>query len=325
MIVVTGAAGFIGSALVWMLNQRGETDILTVDVHRSDVGEPNLEPLRYDRGYEPHESFRDRLRDGEFDGELRGILHMGACSSTTETDWDYLQGNNVIYTRDLCLAARRLGARFVHASSAATYGDGSRGYSDDHDGLDDLEPLNLYGKSKHEFDLWARDEGLLDEICCLKYFNVYGPNEWHKGDMRSMVCKGWEQIRDTGRVRLFKSDRPEYPDGGQQRDFVYVKDAAAMTLWLLDHPETNGVFNVGTGAASDWNTLMGAIFAALDRPRAIEYIPMPEHLRGRYQDFTQAEMGKLRGAGCDAPITPLAEAVGEYVTAHLVPRRHLGG
>ena len=325
MIVVTGAAGFIGSALVWLLNQRGETDILTVDVHRSDAGEPNLEPLRYDRGYEPHESFRDRLLDGEFDGELRGILHMGACSSTTETDWDYLQRNNVIYTRDLCLAARRLGARFVHASSAATYGDGSRGYSDDHAGLDDLEPLNLYGRSKHEFDLWARDEGLLDEICCLKYFNVYGPNEWHKGDMRSMVCKGWEQIRDTGRVRLFKSDRPEYADGGQQRDFVYVKDAAAMTLWLLDHPETNGVFNVGTGAASDWNTLMGAIFAALDRPRAIEYIPMPEHLRGRYQYFTQAEMGKLRGAGCDAPITPLAGAVGEYVTAHLVPRRHLGG
>jgi ADP-L-glycero-D-manno-heptose 6-epimerase len=325
MIVVTGAAGFIGSVLVWMLNQRGETDILTVDTHPSDAGEPNLAPLRYDRGYEPHESFRRDLLDGRYDGELRGILHMGACSSTTETDWDYLERNNVVYTRDLCLAARRIGARFVHASSAATYGDGCRGYSDDHAKLDELEPLNLYGKSKHDFDLWARAEGLLEEICCLKYFNVYGPNEWHKGDMRSMVCKGYEQVRDHGSVKLFRSDRPEYEDGGQKRDFVYVKDAAAMTLWLLDHPKANGIFNVGTGAANDWNTLMTAIFAALDREPQIEYIDMPEHLRGKYQYFTEAQMQKLRAAGCDVPITPIGEAVRDYVVGHLVPHRHLGG
>ncbi len=325
MIVVTGAAGFIGSALIWLLNQRGETDILTVDVHRSDAGEPNLEPLRYDRGYQDHERFRDDLTAGRYADELRGILHMGACSSTTETDRDYLHANNVLYSQDLCRAARGQGARFIQASSAATYGDGSRGYDDDHARLEDLRPLNPYGESKHAFDLWAKAEGLLGEICCLKYFNVYGPNEWHKGEMRSMVCKGYEQVRDTGTVRLFRSDRPEYPDGGQQRDFVYVKDAAAMTLWLLDHPEASGVFNVGTGEASDWNTLIGAIFTALGREPAITYVDMPAHLQGRYQYFTEARMDKLRGAGCDVPITPVREAVGEYVTEHLVPRRHLGG
>ncbi|HOX25316.1 MAG TPA: ADP-glyceromanno-heptose 6-epimerase [Candidatus Krumholzibacteria bacterium] len=324
MIVVTGAAGFIGSVLIWLLNQRGETGILAVDVHPSDAGEPNLEPVRYDHGYEHHEQFRDDLLAGKFDGRLRAILHLGACSSTTETDWDYLVRNNVRYSQDLCLSARRLGARFVHASSAATYGDGSQGYSDDHAALDRLRPLNLYGKSKHEFDLWARAEGLLEEICCLKYFNVFGPNEWHKGEMRSMVCKGYEQVRDHGVVRLFKSDRPEYPDGGQRRDFVYVKDAAAMTLWLMDHAAANGVFNIGTGQATAWNTLIGAIFAALERDAAIEYIDLPEQLRGKYQYFTKAEMAKLRRAGCDVPITPVGEAVREYVVEHLVPGRHLG-
>ncbi len=324
MIVVTGAAGFIGSVLIWLLNQRGERDILAVDVHASAAGEPNLAPLHYDRGYQDHESFRRDLRAGRYVGALRAILHLGACSSTTETDWAYLERNNVDYSRDLCRLARAQNVRFVHASSAATYGDGAHGYSDDHARLDLLQPLNLYGRSKHQFDLWARDEGLLDEICCLKYFNVYGPNEWHKGEMRSMVCKGYEQVRDHGRVRLFASDRPDWRDGGQQRDFIYVKDAAAMTLWLLDHPEVNGVYNVGTGRACDWNTLIGAIFAALDRPPAIEYIPLPPELAGKYQYFTEADMVKLRQAGCDVPVTPVGSAVREYVREHLVSGRHLG-
>ena len=323
MIAVTGAAGFIGSNIVWALNRQGRDDIVVVDVHATDEGDANLAPLRYER-YLAKDEFRAWLADGDNARQLETLYHMGACSSTTETDWDYLAENNLGYTRDLCRSALDAGCRFINASSAATYGDGSHGYHDDHAGLETLEPLNLYARSKQEFDLWARTGGLLDEIVCLKYFNVYGPNEWHKGDMRSMVCKGYEQVRDTGLVRLFKSDRPEFADGGQQRDFVYVKDAAAMTLWLMDNLSANGIFNVGTGAANDWNTLMGAIFAALGREANIEYIDMPAELKGKYQYFTQAAMGKLRAAGCNVPITPVTDAVCQYVTRHLVGGRHLG-
>lgn len=323
MIAITGAAGFIGSVLVWRLNQLGERDLLCVDTRPTDADAANLAPLDY-REYLPHEAFARGMAEGRWDGELRAVFHLGACSSTTETDWEYLTRNNITYSQRLCEASLRAGARFIHASSAATYGDGSRGYSDDHAALRTLEPLNPYGRSKHVFDLWALDEGLLDRIVALKYFNVYGPNEWHKGAMRSMVCKGHEQIRDTGVVRLFKSDRPEYPDGGQRRDFIYVKDAVEMTRWFLEHPEANGVFNVGTGEAADWNRLIAAIFAAMERPAAIEYIDMPRELVGRYQYFTEAEMTKLRGAGCTVPVTPLEDAVADYVRNHLATGRPLG-
>jgi ADP-L-glycero-D-manno-heptose 6-epimerase len=322
VIAVTGAAGFIGSNIVWELNRRGRDDLIVVDTMADGASRPNLAPLRFAR-YMTKDAFRSWLQDAADAVQLETLYHLGACSSTTEANWDFLAENNLGYTRDLCLAARRAGARFINASSAATYGDGSRGYRDDHAGLADLQPLNLYGKSKHDFDLWAQAEGLLEEIVCLKYFNVYGPNEWHKDDMRSMVCKGYEQIRDTGRVRLFASDRPEYPDGGQQRDFVYVKDAVAMTLWFAEHPEANGVFNVGTGEANDWNRLIKAIFAALGREPVIDYVPMPASLRGKYQYHTQADMTKLRAAGCDAAPTVLEDAVADYVRNHLVTGAHL--
>lgn len=323
MIVVTGAAGFIGSALVWRLNTRGVRDVLCVDTRPDAAGSANLAPLAY-REYVPHEAFRSRWRAGEWAGEIEAVYHLGACSSTTESNWDYLRANNIEYSRDLCELALAADARFVHASSAATYGDGSRGYSDEHATTPALQPLNLYGRSKQEFDLWALDRGVLDRIAAVKYFNVYGPNEWDKGDMRSMVCKGYEQIVATGRVKLFRSDRPEYPDGGQKRDFVYVKDAVDMTLWLGEHREANGLFNVGTGEATSWNRLIAAIFAALGREVAIDYIDMPAQLAGKYQYFTEADMRKLRAAGCDVPVTPLEDAVRDYVVNYLVTGKRLG-
>jgi len=250
-------------------------------------------------------------------GTIEAIVHLGACSSTTETDAEYLMRNNFDYARAVARFALAQGARFVVASSAATYGDGSVGFDDDPAGLDALKPLNMYGYSKHLFDLWARREGLLGELASLKFFNVYGPNEYHKGDMRSVVCKAFKQIRETGRLKLFKSYRPEYPDGGQQRDFLYVKDAVAVMLWLLDHPEVNGIFNVGAGVARTWNDLAAAVFAAMDREPAVDYVDMPETLRGKYQYFTEAKMARLRGAGYGTPFFSLEDGVADYVRQYL--------
>ena len=323
MIAVTGAAGFIGSCVVWRLNQLGEQDILCVDTHARGDDCANLTPLTY-RGYVGHDEFLARLRGGSWRGELDCVLHLGACSSTTEGDWAYLERNNVGYSRDLCELTLERGARFVHAGSAATYGDGSRGNGDDHATLRRLEPLNLYARSKHMFDLWALDRGLLDEIVVLKYFNVYGPNEWHKGPMRSMVCKGYEQIRKTGRVQLFKSARAGYPDGGQRRDFIYVKDVVDITLWFRGQPRIGGVFNVGTGRAETWNHLVLATFRALGREPRIEYVDIPPAIERCYQYETRADVTKLRAAGCPMRITSLDDAVSDYVLGYLVTGRHLG-
>ena len=203
------------------------------------------------------------------------------------------------------------------ASSAATYGDGSAGFDDDPAGLDRLKPLNMYGYSKHLFDLWARREGVLDALASLKFFNVFGPNEYHKGEMRSVVCKAYRQIKETGRLKLFRSYRPEYANGGQQRDFLYVKDAVAVMVWLVEHPEVGGLYNVGAGLARTWNDLAAAVFAAMEREPAIDYVDMPEALRGKYQYFTEAKMERLRAAGYDRPFTGLEDGVDDYIRGYL--------
>ena len=312
--IVTGGAGLIGSNIVRELNARGETDILIVDHLNHPGKKTNLDKLEY-ASYQDRAAFRAALRAGDI-AAPSGLFHLGACSSTMETNQAYLDDNNTGFTRELCQWCLGNGARFVYASSAATYGDGALGYSDDDAVTPKLQPLNLYGWSKQKFDLWALQEGVLDKIAGLKYFNVFGPGEDHKGDMRSVVNKSYAVIRDTGRIALFKSHRPDYADGEQDRDFVYVKDAAKVTVWLYDHREANGIFNCGTGRARTWVDLARSLFAAMGREPQIDFIEMPLALRDKYQYHTEAEMHKLRTAGCDVPFRPLEEAVADYVRSH---------
>lgn len=317
-IVVTGAAGFIGTNLVRALNAGGREDVIVVDELGRDEKWRNLTDQDF-ADYLDLDDFRARVRDDDLP-PLAAVIHLGACSSTTETDADYLMDNNFAYTRELCEWCVRHGVRFVYASSAATYGDGSHGYRDDHAGLRRLRPLNMYGYSKHLFDMWALRKGLLDRIAGVKYFNVYGPWEDHKGDMRSVVHKAYHQILETGKVRLFRSYRDDYADGGQVRDFVWVEDAVRQTLWLAGRPDVNGLFNCGTGEARSWLDLARAVFAALDREPEIEFIDMPESLRPKYQYHTCADLAKLRGAGYDAGFTPLEDGVAAYVRGYLLDR-----
>ena len=315
MIIVTGGAGLIGSAVIWKLNELGREDILVVDrLGQSDKWK-NLVNRRY-LDYMHKTVFLEKLLNGEMDN-IEAIIHMGACSSTTERDADYLMENNFHYSRRLAQYAVYRDIRFINASSAATYGDGSCGFSDHPDSLDRLAPLNMYGYSKHLFDIWARRHRLLERLVSLKFFNVFGPNEYHKGDMRSVVVKAFAQVRERGTIRLFKSYRDDYEDGGQKRDFVYVKDCAGIICRLLENPAVNGIYNVGTGRARTWNDLALAVFSAMDISPRIEYIDMPEMLRDRYQYFTEAEMARLSGTGCPVAMTGLEAAVADYVNNYL--------
>ena len=322
-ILVTGGAGFIGSALIWALNRRGIDNILVADFLKSDEKWKNLVPLRFADYIEADDLRNLAVASSPRLADVGYVFHLGACSATTERDASYLIRNNYEFTRDLARWSLERQARFVYASSAATYGDGTKGMSDTAE-LSTLRPLNMYGYSKHLFDLFAAREGFLGQIVGLKYFNVFGPNEGHKGDMRSLVHKAYGQVVENGTIRLFKSDRPDYADGAQQRDFLYVKDAVQMTIHLAETAAAGGLYNLGSGDANTWNTLAAAIFASLKRESCIEYIPMPNALRAKYQYFTQADVGKLRASGYDQPITPLAEAVADYVRSYLVPGRHLG-
>jgi len=318
-IIITGGAGFIGSAIVWRLNELGHDDILIVDRMDETDKWKNLAPLRF-ADYIDADDFIDEL--GSFK-DAATIYHLGACSSTTETDSDYMFRNNYQYTKDLSEFSLANDIRFIYASSAATYGDGSAGMNDSTDDLNKLRPLNVYGYSKHLFDQYAARNRMFDHIVGLKYFNVFGPNEKHKGDMRSLVNKAFDEITATGMLGLFKSNNPEYKDGEFGRDFVYVKDAVDMTLHFAEK-KTGGLFNVGSGRMATWNALANATFAAMGREPNIQYIDMPEHLRDRYQYHTQADLTKLRAAGYAAETTPLDAAVADYVQNYLTPGKHFG-
>lgn len=316
--LVTGGAGLIGGAVVSALNQAGETDILIVDHLGTSEKWKNLRDLQF-TDYLEKDLFRRLLYEGKFnDAGFKAIIHMGACSSTTERDASYLADNNFNVTKELAAFSVSNQVRFLYASSAATYGAGEHGYVDDEEHMDELRPLNMYGYSKLMFDLWAKRTGILRSITGMKFTNVFGPNEKHKGGMRSMVLRAFEQITERGWVELFRSDRPEYPDGGQMRDFVYVKDVAAMILALMEH-NAKGIFNVGSGRAETWNALAGAVFKALGREPDIRYIDMPENLKGKYQYYTRADMTKFQALKTGVSARPLEEAVADYVQNHLLP------
>ena len=324
MVIVTGGAGFIGSAIVWKLNQQGESNILIVDELGKSSKWKNLRCLRFS-DYINKDVFLEKVLKGDFKTGIRALIHMGACSDTTEQDAGYLLLNNYEYTKHLATYATRRNVRFIYASSAATYGDGSYGYSDEEKDLHKFCPLNMYAYSKHIFDLWAKRNGLLKQIVGLKFFNVFGPNEYHKGKMRSMIIKAFEECRGQGCLSLFKSYKPEYKDGEQKRDFLYVKDAVRMTLFFLDNPDINGIFNIGTGRAETWNELAKLVFEVLNLKQDIKYIPIPEEIKNSYQYFTQADMSKLKSAGYREPITSLKKSVFDYVQNYLEPpqKKHL--
>ncbi len=315
MLVVTGGAGFIGSCLVAALNERGRDDILIVDSLGSEGKWKNLRGKRFLDILPPVFSIRDMPKNY---GSIDGILHIGAITDTSATDSDALYKNNTSYTKHLAKWAIDNNIRFVYASSASVYGDGALGFSDDDALTPQLLPLNPYAFSKWLSDMDAIRNNWTEKIASLRFFNVFGPNEYHKGFLGSVPWHATEQVRQTGRIKLFQSHKDGCEDGEQARDFVYVKDVCDMVLWFLDHPDASGIFNCGTGHARTFNDLARAIFSALKLPAEIDYIPTPESIRASYQYFTQADLTKLRSIGYARPFTPLEDAISDYVGRYLL-------
>jgi len=316
MIIITGGAGFIGSCLLKGLNDMGIFDILVVDTLRNADKWKNLLNKKFTH-YENKNIFRSNLNNKpELYSNCKAIFHLGACSKTTEKDADYLFDNNYNYSKELANFAYNNNIRFIYASSAATYGDGSNGYSDDI--FSPLTPLNCYGFTKHIFDLWVLEKGFDKLFTGLKFFNVFGPNEYHKESMSSMVYKSFYQVKDKGEIRLFKSYTPDYSDGGQMRDFIYVKDVVEVMLRIFTKNDFSGIYNLGTGVPRSWNDLAKAVFKSMGKPENIKYTEMPDNLLNQYQNFTAAEMSKLKNNGIDFTFTTLEEAVNDYVNSFLV-------
>ncbi|OGX24553.1 MAG: ADP-glyceromanno-heptose 6-epimerase [Omnitrophica WOR_2 bacterium RIFCSPHIGHO2_01_FULL_48_9] len=312
MIILTGAAGFIGSCILARLNALGRGDIYLVDEMNHDSKKRNIENKKFKKFIDKKE-FLKLVKSRQVDGSVEAVIHMGACSSTLLRDAQYYEENNYEYTKVLAEWALEHRIRFIYASSAATYGDGSCGYKDDEATLRRCKPLNFYGQSKQKFDEWVLEHSVINQLAGLKFFNVFGPNEYHKGDMRSVIAKAYDRVAKEGRISLFKSYKEEYKDGEQKRDFIYVKDAVDVVLFFLENPKINGIFNLGSGKARTWNDLAKALFAAVGKPLHIDYIDMPAHLRQQYQYFTEADMTKLFQCGYKKIFTPLEEAVYDYV------------
>ncbi len=313
MIVLTGAAGFIGSCILAHLNLHGVDDTIIVDHLDTTSSWKNLIGKSFSRYLDKNDLF-SFLEKSNFAKKIDLVIHMGACSSTTETDADYLLKNNFLYSQNLATWCFTRKIRFIYASSAAVYGDGSQGYSDDHAKTFQLRPLNMYGFSKLLFDQWIIRNHFDTQSLGMRFFNVYGPNEYHKQEMRSVALKGYLQIKKDGHLKLFRSYHPAYLDGEQKRDFIYVKDILSIVDFFLNHPSLGGIFNIGTGNASTWNQLGKAIFSALALEEKIQYIDMPEDLRSAYQYYTCADMEKLRNAGFSTKLSTIFEGIQDYAS-----------
>ncbi|MBI5400134.1 ADP-glyceromanno-heptose 6-epimerase [Candidatus Saganbacteria bacterium] len=316
LIILTGGAGFIGSGFLGHLNDQGEKNILVVDHDNSPVKMANLAEKSF-TDYQEKDVFIRQIERGACTKKVKAIFHIGACSSTLVTDAAYLLENNTRYSEILVKWALDNQLPFFYASSAAIYGNGRLGYSDEAVLVPKLQPLNLYAQSKQRFDLWLLENGLVDKVVGFRYFNVFGPNEYHKGEMRSLALKAYEQIKRDGRIRLFKSYLSQYKDGEQKRDFIYIKDAIAVMDWFYRHRQVKGIYNVGTGRARTWNDLARAIFVALGLTPSIEYIEMPQTIKDKYQYFTQADLAQLRDVGCRPECYSLEAAVADYVKNYL--------
>lgn len=320
MKIITGGAGFIGSAICWKLNLSGIEEILIVDEDTSGTKKQNLEGLKF-TDFVEKDKFLKQAETGAINYKVDSIYHMGACSSTTENNMEYLIENNVEYSKSIGKWCLSNNAKYIYASSAATYGDGEKGFDDDIETIPSLKPLNKYGLSKQMFDMWVIENKLLDKFTGLKYFNVFGPNETHKGSMRSMVNKAYDQIKETGKLKLFRSLKQEYKDGEQMRDFVYVKDAVDMTLFFDpingDGKYSTGIYNIGSGRAATWLDAANAVFKALGKEPQIEWIDMPDNIKDQYQYYSKANMNKLRQAGYKNECMKLEDSVRDYVEGYL--------
>ncbi len=321
-IILTGGAGFIGSCMLEKLNRMGIEDVLLVDDVKTSVKWKNLVGKKFSSYIQKDEFFENMEEILKAEKEF-SVIHLGACSSTVEEDFDYLWKNNVEFTKKLAYNTVKRGFKFIYASSAATYGDGKQGFSDSCD-LNLLKPLNRYGYSKHLFDLHAKKEGYFDEsrVYGLKFFNVYGPNEYHKDNMASMVFHGFNQIMETGKIKLFKSNDENILDGEQKRDFVYVEDVCEVIAFFLENKIKGGIYNVGSGVAKSFNDLARAIFAATRKEVNIEYIDMPSRLQKQYQSYTVADVSSLKKAGYTRPFTSLEDGVKKYVQNYLVESKN---